>query len=411
MADGYNPGDILIDTFTVSSDRGTLDLAKAFVSASIYESIFTPGIVGDIVVLDTDDQLGKLEISGDETVEISFMAPGGESANYIFALHALDDVKPTSGQKSKTYTLKVVSEEALYSKTNYVQKSFTTQISEMVQTIFTDYMMSEKNIEVEETKGSQKVVIGHHNPYAAIDLIRRRAVSNENKSSAFVFFETRVGGDQTFKFVTIEKLFQGEIVKEFQQSDAINSSIMNQSDNNILAYEVPKQLSSTERISIGGKTRVSSFDFRTHSYVTKDIDTDETQFKMGGSGSYNSSTFKNKYFNPKIPSQAYIPIDTSQRAVTSIKERTPDIQAFITSLMQNSMKVRVYGDANLKAGDMVTANIPNKIATTGNGETDPLLSGDFLVSRIHHEIGTAGQRPRYTCVMELLKGNLEKGVA
>lgn len=411
MADGYNPGDILIDTFTVSSDRGTLDLAKAFVSASIYESIFTPGIVGDIVVLDTDDQLGKLEISGDETVEISFMAPGGESANYIFALHALDDVKPTSGQKSKTYTLKVVSEEALYSKTNYVQKSFTTQISEMVQTIFTDYMMSEKNIEVEETKGSQKVVIGHHNPYAAIDLIRRRAVSNENKSSAFVFFETRVGGDQTFKFVTIEKLFQGEIVKEFQQSDAINSSIMNQSDNNILAYEVPKQLSSTERISIGGKTRVSSFDFRTHSYVTKDIDTDETQFKMGGSGSYNSSTFKNKYFNPKIPSQAYIPIDTSQRAVTSIKERTPDLQAFITSLMQNSMKVRVYGDANLKAGDMVTANIPNKIATTGNGETDPLLSGDFLVSRIHHEIGTAGQRPRYTCVMELLKGNLEKGVA
>jgi CxxC motif-containing protein len=156
---------------------------------------------------------------------------------------------------------------------------------------------------------------------------------------------------------------------------------------------------------------VSSFDFRTHSYVTKDIDTDETQFKMGGSGSYNSSTFKNKYFNPKIPSQAYIPIDTSQRAVTSIKERTPDLQAFITSLMQNSMKVRVYGDANLKAGDMVTANIPNKIATTGNGETDPLLSGDFLVSRIHHEIGTAGQRPRYTCVMELLKGNLEKGVA
>jgi hypothetical protein len=411
MADGYNPGDILIDTFTVSSDRGSLDLAKSFVSASIYESIFTPGIVGDIVVLDTDDQLGKLEISGDETVEISFMAPGGESANYIFALHALDDVKPTSGQKSKTYTLKVVSEEALYCKTNYVQKSFTTQISGMVQTIFTDYMMSEKNIEIEETKGSQKVVIGHHNPYAAIDMIRRRAISNENKSSAFVFFETRVDGEQTFKFVTIEKLFQGEIVKEFQQSDAINSSIMNQSDNNILAYEVPKQLSSTERISVGGKTRISSFDFRTHSYVTKDIDTDETQFKTGGTGSYNSSTFKNKYFNPKIPTQAYVPIDTSQRAVTNIKERTPDLQAFIASLMQNSMKVRVYGDAILKAGDMVTANIPNKIATTGNGETDPLLSGDFLVSRIHHEIGTAGQRPRYTCVMELLKGNLEKGVA
>jgi hypothetical protein len=179
MADGYNPGDILVQSFTVSSDRGTLDLSKSFVSASIYESIFTPGIVGDIVVLDTDDQLGQLEITGDEIVEISFQAPGGELAEYTFALHMLDDVKPTAGQKSKTYTLKVVSEEALYAKTNYVQKSYTTQISEIVQDIFNNYLMSEKNIEVEETKGSQKVVIGHHSPYAAIDLVRRRAISSE----------------------------------------------------------------------------------------------------------------------------------------------------------------------------------------------------------------------------------------
>ena len=411
MADGYNPGDILVQNFTMSSDRGSLDLAKSFVSASIYESIFTPGIVGDIVVLDTDDQLGKLEITGDETIEISFQAPGGELANYVFALHTLDDVKPTSGQKSKTYTLKVVSEEALYAKTNYVQKSYTTQISEIVQDIFNNYLMSEKNIEVEETKGSQKVVIGHHNPYAAIDLVRRRAISNENKSSAYVFFETRVDGDQSFKFVTIEKLFQGDVVKEFQQSDAINASIKNKSDNNILAYEVPKQLSTTERIAVGGKTRVSSFDFRTHSYITKDIDSDATEYTTGGSGSYNSSKFKSKYFNAKIPTQSYIPIDTSQRAVTNIKDRTPDLQAFIAALVQNAMKIRVYGDANLKAGDMVYAGIPNKITTTDNGDTDPLLSGNFLVSRIHHDIGTAGQRPRYTCVMELLKGNLDKGVS
>jgi hypothetical protein len=411
MANGYNPGDILVQSLTLSSDRGTLDLSKSFVSASIYESIFTPGIVGDIVVLDTDDQLGQLEISGDETIEMSFQAPGGELAEYTFALHMLDDVRQTSGQKSKTYTLKIVSEEALHSKTNYIQKSYNTQISGIVQDIFQNYMMSEKNIDVEETKGSQKIVIGHHNPYKAVDMIRRRAVSNENNSSAFVFFETRMGGEQTFKFCTIEKLFQGEIVKEFQQSDAINSSIMNKNDNNILAYEVPKQLSTTERISIGGKTRVSSFDFRTHSYKTKDVDTDETQYKTGGTGSYNSSAFKSKYWNPKIPTQAYIPIDTSQRAVTSIKERTPDLQAFISTLLQNAMKIRVYGDANLKAGDMVTALIPNKVSTTDNVDTDPLLSGDFLVSRIHHEIGTAGQRPRYTCVMELLKGNLDKGVS
>lgn len=410
MADGYNPGDILIDKFSMSSDRGSLDLARSFVSSSIFESIFTPGIIGDIVVLDTDDQLGKLQITGDETVEISYKAPGGESANYKFALHALEDLKSEGTQKAKSYTLKVVSEEALHSKTNYVQKSFNSPISDMVKDIHKNFMKSEKPLEVEDTKGKQKVIIGHENPLKATDIVRRRSISNENKSSAYVFFETRNGGNQTFKFTTIEKLFGEEAIKDFQQSDAINSSIMNQADNNIIAYEVPKQFSSTERISIGGKTRVSTFDVRTHTYKTKDIDTDSTQYKMGGSGDYDSSTFKSKYQQPKIPTQAMIPVDTSQRPVTNIAEQTADQQAFLSSLMQNAVKVRVYGDAKLAAGYVVNAKIPNKVSTTDNAETDPMLSGKFLISRIHHQIGTAGERPRYTCVMELLKGNIEKGV-
>jgi hypothetical protein len=411
MAEGYNPGDIIIDSFSVNSSRGTLNLASSFVSASIFESIFTPGIIGDIVVLDTDDQLGQLKMTGDETVELSFKAPGGESAKYKFALHALDDLKSSGSQKSKMYTLKVVSEEALHSKTNYIQKSFNSTISDMVKDIHKNFMKSEKEIEVEETKGKQKIIISHQNPYKATDVVRRRGISNENKSSSFVFFETRSGGNQKFKFTTIEKLFDGEVVKEFQQSDAVNSSMMNKTDNNILAYEVPKQFSATDRIATGGKRRVSSFDVRTHTYKTKDIDTDATKYKTGGTGSYDSSEFKSKYFNPKIPPQAVIPVDTSQRPVTTIPEQTADQQAFLAALMQNAMKIKVYGDANLKAGDMVNAAIPNKVSTTSNKDTDPLLSGKFLVSRIHHQIGGAGERPRYTCVMELLKGNLEKGVS
>jgi len=411
MAEGYNPGDIIIDSFSVTSSRGKLNLASSFVSASIFESIFTPGIIGDIVVLDTDDQLGQLKMTGDETVELSFKAPGGESAKYKFALHALDDLKSSGSQKSKMYTLKVVSEEALHSKTNYIQKSFNSTISDMVKDIHKNFMKSEKEIEVEETKGKQKIIISHQNPYKATDVVRRRGISNENKSSSFVFFETRSGGNQKFKFTTIEKLFNGEVVKKFQQSDAVNSSMMNKTDNNILAYEVPKQFSATDRIATGGKRRVSSFDVRTHTYKTKDIDTDATKYKTGGTGSYDSSEFKSKYFNPKIPPQAVIPVDTSQRPVTTIPEQTADQQAFLAALMQNAMKIKVYGDANLKAGDMVDAAIPNKVSTTSNKDTDPLLSGKFLVSRIHHQIGGAGERPRYTCVMELLKGNLEKGVS
>ena len=159
MSNGYNPGDIFVDSLVISSQRGTLDLTKSFVTSSVYESIFTPGIMADIDVLDTNDELGQLKIVGDETVSFAFKVPGGESATYKLALHKLDDNKSSTGaMKSKQYTLKCVSEEAFHAKTNYVQKNYNTQISGMVKDIVKDYLKSNKEVEVEETKGSQKII-------------------------------------------------------------------------------------------------------------------------------------------------------------------------------------------------------------------------------------------------------------
>ena len=99
---GFSPGDLTVKKFTISSDRGSLDLAKSFVSASIYESIFTPGIIVDITVLDTDDQIGQLKISGDEKVDITFEVPGGSSASYKLGISNLGEVKGnTSSLKHK----------------------------------------------------------------------------------------------------------------------------------------------------------------------------------------------------------------------------------------------------------------------------------------------------------------------
>ena len=85
--DGYKYGDVTVTNLTVSSTRGTLDLSKSFVSMSIYESIFTPGIIADIVVLDTDDTLGNLKLSGDEIVTVTMYVLGSltkEDLNKIF---------------------------------------------------------------------------------------------------------------------------------------------------------------------------------------------------------------------------------------------------------------------------------------------------------------------------------------
>jgi hypothetical protein len=152
---------------------------------------------------------------------------------------------------------------------------------------------------------------------------------------------------------------------------------------------------------------------QTQKYETKKYTPSLKDYTSGGSGEMNSGEFTDKYRKPKgqaAPKQLYIGEDTSARPNTHIPTNSADQQAYMSALMQNSIKLRVPGDLNIKAGDVITANIPKKTSTTENVSMDPILSGKFLVSRIHHDIGLAGDKPRYTCVIECIKGNPESGV-
>jgi hypothetical protein len=311
-------------------------------------------------------------------------------------------------QKGKSYTLKCVSEEAMYAKTNFVQKSYNQLCSEMVQDIHTNYLKSSKPLELENTKASQKILIPNRNPYEAINLIKKRSVSAEQRSSFYVYFENRKNEEQTFNFVTIEKLFASDPIKDFQMSDAINTTIYARGDDNIIAFKVPNQFSSIDRITYGGPRRVSTFNFTTWDYQAQNIDTNDSAFTaVGGSGTMNSTAFRNKYFRSDLPQQSMIPVDISQRPETFIPESTPDTQALIALMMQNSIKIRVIGDTVLTAGVTINCELPNRSSFTGQTAEDPLISGKVLITRLHHKIGLASDRPRYTCVVEGVKGRYE----
>lgn len=412
MSGSLSIGDVLVSNLIVTSQRGSLNLTRSFVSASIYESIFTPGVVCDITVLDTQDIIGNLKLLGDETCTFSFKSPNLREANYTFALYEIGDQQQLDSQRAKTYVLKCVSEEAMYAKTNYVQKSYNDICSNMVKDICDQYLFTKKRVEVEETRGNQNVLVPHKSPFEAIKMIRARSVSTEeNRSSSYVFFETRDNEEQILRFCTIESRFATESVKSFKQSGAINiNSLSNEQDNNILSFSIPQQLSSIDRITFGGPRRVTSFNFTTWQFETKDVQTSDNNYKDGGKGTDVSSGFANRYFNARIPPQSLIPIDVSQRAVTHIPESTADFQAYIAQLLQNALKIRVPGDTQLTAGVTIDCTLPNRSATTNNMKEDPLMSGKFLISRIHHKIGLVQEKPRYTCIIEALKGRFEEGL-
>lgn len=412
MPDNLSIGDVLVENLVIVSDRGSLTLTRSFVSASIYESMFTPGVVCDITVLDTQDLIGNLKLLGDETVTFSFKSPNLKAANFTFALYEVSDQQQLASQRAKTYVLRCVSEEAMYAQTNYIQKSYNDLCSNIVLDICGSYLFTKKRVEIETTRGNQNILIPHKSPYDAIKMVRSRSVAaSDSRSSSYLFFESRQNETQVLKFTTIESLFSKNPVKYFKQSGAINIDALSmEQDNNILSFKIPQQFSSLDKISPGGTTRITTFNFTTWQFETQDVKTSDRDYKDGGSGTSTSTAFANRYLNARIPPQSFIPIDISQRATTYIAEATADFQSYLGQILQNSLKIRVPGDTQLTPGVTIDCTFPNRSGITTEMQEDPLMSGKFLISRIHHRIGLVQERPRYTCIIEAIKGRFEEGI-
>jgi hypothetical protein len=412
MADGFKPGDVLIDTVSFTSNRGTIDYKNSCLEISVYESIFQPTIIAEITVVDTDDNLNGIRLLGDEIVQLQFTTPGRIQASYTFGLLKITEVKPTDNTlKSKSYVLSCTSQEAFHAKTNVVQKSYNSPISDMIQNITQTYLHSNKQVITEPTQGSHKIIVPNMAPLKAIEMLRTRAVSAQNKSSIFLFFETREASQQSFKFYTLEQMFKDSVVRELIYSDTVGSadSFLTTNDwNNIIHYEILEQVSSLDRISIGGTNRISTYNFRTRKYDYKDVDTDSAQYTFGGKTLYDSiSNLVAMYVTPaKIPPQLKIPNDRSQRPATGIPDRASDKQAYASEILQNNIRIEINGDTQLACSQKILCHIPQIIATTGDTQDDPSLSGEFVISRLHHQILTSATKPRYTTICELLKGAL-----
>lgn len=400
MVDGVNPGDIFINSLTLASPNGTLDMTGMFLSAEMYESIFTPGIMGSFKVLDMNDYIGILRISGGETVQISFNPPGGSTTTYTMLVNSVTDGKTEGSTKFKTYILNCVSKEAFSARANPVTKSYNTQISSIVSDVFTSYLGSSKSLSLETTKGIQKIISPNKKPLTLIKELSAKAVSASNVSSVFVFFENKLG----YNFVTVQSLFNNSVLKNLVRLDTVGHSIYNLTDNNIFAYHLERQGGALDRIGLGSLSfNTKTYDARTNTYVQTTNTPSTASFGILNS---LSSSFFSSLFGSTPGKNTFINKD-SVNPDTYMSDAAPDKSAYLAALMQTGLNIEVPGDTVFYAGGMVNTSINDSSAITGVGQSDPLLNGQFLIAKVAHIIKPANIRPRYTCSMQLLKAGFD----
>jgi hypothetical protein len=80
----------------------------------------------------------------------------------------------------------------------------------------------------------------------------------------------------------------------------------------------------------------------------------------------------------------------------------------MSHLTQNHATLEVIGNSAIKLGSIVKLEIPKK-ADSGGAAGETQFNAEALVVSIRHKIKPAGQSPRYTMLLGVVKGGFKEG--
>jgi hypothetical protein len=407
---GQNPGDVFVDSIILSSPRTqSWNMARNFLSSTVNETIFTPGVTAEIRVIDPEDYLGKLKIAGDESIYFQYRKPDGAVAKYNFHLNSVKDIGTTGAMKAKTYTLDCVSREVLTGQAHYVQKAYNTQISDIIEDLFKQ-LNSKATVKVEPTKGKRNIKIANQPVLHAIEMLRKQAVSENNKSSNFLFWQTNSG----FHFSTIEEALKQSPIKSFRQDNTVGHSMYSDFYSNILAFKVMQNMDAFNRIKNGAlNQRVATFNVHTNEYKKADLKKKSSEMNALGAGLISAmDTFLQIFPGANRTTLRYIHAnDKLDIDKTHLPEALPYKMLNLAQMQEQLVQLTVLGDPILEAGKVIICNIPKATSVTGMSQPETQVSGRWLIAKAQHVIGGPEQRPRFLTNLECIKGAYQEKVS
>jgi hypothetical protein len=399
----YETGDVTILELLLrnKNTQAEINPADQVVFIDIYEDFNSPSIYAEITF---DDKIGLLRdfpIIGEEEFEITFQTPGLDyPTTYKLNTFAVSEVQQNMNGKGYSYILKCVSKEQLTQSNINILQSYNETIDSIVNNIFSRYLQTDKILDIDPCKGTETIVFPKLSPFAAIDMVRKRAVNPRYISSSYVFFENQEG----FKFKSIEQMMEDGKAKigtkkfYYYSTTQLSKETEALSFRSIIEYENIGRTDLTDIIQDGGiKNRVKVFDIFTKSQ--KDTEFDLTKkfqslVNIDNKNSLNITDSAVQQFANKPTFNFFIPKD-SNRNENFLEDMMGAKQSFLKLFNSNYVRVYIPGDSALKAGDVVELNLPEASGTTEVKSDDDMVGGNYIISRLRHNITTTGKAKHY----------------
>ena len=216
----------IYEKFIVESADGSknADIKEGVVAFTYFENIFSPYLTARVIVINTSGAIegedgnsqsiyNGLPLRGGERVLIKIAGNSEENNGLDFSkdptqyFYVASITNVLLDEGSESFTLNLVSREAITNETTRVGKKFPTsqKISGSVKDILKNYLHADKVGEIEETQNTYGFIGNLKKPFSIITWLASKSVSGkakpgEDSSAGYVFFETQEG----FNFMSID---------------------------------------------------------------------------------------------------------------------------------------------------------------------------------------------------------------
>ena len=408
-----------------SADKSkTVDISAGVVAFTYFENIFSPYLTARAIVTNTGGSVvgddGKLQsvynglpLRGGERVLIKIASNSNNNTGLDFAKRPSDYFYVASvtnvliDEGTETFTLNLVSREAITNETVRVGKKFPTsqKISDSVKDILKNYLKVDKINEIEETQNPYGFIGNMKKPFTLLTWLASKSVSGKSKtgedsSAGYVFYETKDG----FNFKSIDNLMeQKPYSKTFFYTPGVISSDNPKKDFKITKYFINRNQDLIGKLERGAYSsyryyinpvsfKPSISVFKSDDYVGKASNLGDKQVSLPKIDSNSDRTLGD------LPTRIFVGMldvgtvekDASDKGWNNSVERNADpAKIHAQSMMRYNqiftqvVEIQIPLNTSLNAGSIVRCEFP-QLATTKRKTTDPETSGLYMIKELAH---------------------------
>lgn len=413
--------DIKTATLNRYGEKDTFSIANYISNLTFTESIHSPLLSGEMHIIDASGLLDNYPLLGEEVFTLTYEDFYENEITSQFLVYSVDSYTTNDQQNSVFYRLRFISPQHFKSVTSNVQKSYSDfTIKEMIQKVFDEFLVDETNfrqsaneIEIEDTTTTQTLVVPALQPIEAIEFLKRKAFSSDNRASNYYFFQNR----EKFKVVTHEKMIEDSkadaLVYTYDQSIRMDSPTdKERAMHNLTSFYLPYRLNTIEEMNSGAmvsdviEVDILNKQYLHNIYQYKDRYQDYTHFDKTTRFPHTEN-FMNDFYGEENVVKSFMIFKDFERENQNYKAITGPRASNRYYLSSIVAEIEIYGRNDLFAGDLIELdlrefeNTPENV----NPESHESLSGYWLVNIINHQLKDSVHTCKITLTKDLVQGN------